>query len=158
MSLGRFAIHRNDAMKKVSSLVVSVMVLGLIWCLIPNYVRYVVPDGFRGFINIVQDSSADPVKQHLFILTIDVPPSGKIEVKSLKSLRAWCVFDASYVSGEALPVYFPGDNENKGVGLWIMGPPAGDRLYAFVGSHREMRKYVEKNGNRIYQSPPLDPN
>lgn len=121
-------------------------------------VTYVIPDGFRGFVNVVEDpASSSKLSVSLNGVVVDVPESGRVEIQSIELLRKWNVVSAQFESGEELEVRIPNVHDEDGFAFWIMGVPAGERLYAFVGTRGEVREFVEKQENRIYRSPPLDP-
>lgn len=120
-------------------------------------IAYVLSDDFYGFVNVVETSSGIELEPSIDGLVINVPPSGRVEVKSIGLLRKWNLIRARYSSGINLPVFIQGVHEENDFGFWVMGVPAGERLYAFVGNREDLRAFVEKNRKTIYRAPPLDP-
>lgn len=121
-------------------------------------VVYVIPDGFTGFVNVVESATAEEtLSPTLQGLVVKIPASGRLEVRSIEPLRKWSVVTAHFVSGKPLEVFNPSIHKANDFGFWMMGVPAGDRLYAFVGTQEEMRMFVEDHGERIFRAPPLDP-
>jgi hypothetical protein len=120
-------------------------------------ITYVVPDGFRGFINVVEKPTSDnKLSVSLKGVIVEVPASGRVEVQSINILRKWNLVSAQFESGEEIEVRIPNVHDEVGFAFWMMGVPSGERLYSFIGTRDEMREFVKEQENRIYRSPPLD--
>ena len=122
-------------------------------------VVYVFPDDFRGFVNLVESPDGIVLGPSLRGLVVEVPTSGRVEVKSIDILEKWRFTRAQYVSGMPLEVFVrrPKYYKDSDFGYWMMGVPAGERLYGFVGTREEMGAFVRRHGSRIYRATPLDP-
>ena len=122
-------------------------------------VNYVFPDDFRGFVNVVESPDGIELVPSLGGLVIEVPTSGRVDVKSIDLLRNWNIIEAQYVSGKLLKVFVrkPKYFKESDFGYWLMPVPAGERLYAFVGTREEMEAFAERYESIIYRSPSLDP-
>jgi hypothetical protein len=143
----------------------SGLVLGVVLVLVAGRelmarnVEYVLPDDFRGFVNVLEEAGGIELKPSLEGLVIEVPQSGRLGVKSIDLLRKWNVVEARYASGKPLKVFVRNAKhyEESDFGFWLMGVPAGERLYAFVGRRDEMEAFVQQHEGKIYRSPPVDP-
>ena len=146
-------------MRAIGFIVVIAAVIFLGREVMARIVNYVFPDDFRGFVNVVESPDGVALVPSLRGLVIKVPASGRVEVKSIDLLRKWSITKAQYVSGKPLKVFVrkPKYYKRSDFGYWMMGVPAGERLYAFVGTRKEMQTFVAQHGSRIFSVPPLDP-
>jgi hypothetical protein len=67
-------------------------------------VHFVVPDQFKGTIEISQDLNGIALSSKSNIYTVTIPADGKLRVKSLKPLNNSHMMAASYASGNPLPL------------------------------------------------------
>lgn len=153
------AILQNETMRIIGIIIVITAIIFLGREVMTRIVIYVFPDDFCGFLNVVESPDGVVLVPSLRGLVIEVPTSGRVEVKSIDLLRKWSYTKAKYVSGKSLKVFVrkPKYYKESEFGYWMMGVPAGERLYAFVGTRKEMETFVARFGSRIYQAPPLDP-
>jgi hypothetical protein len=111
-------------------------------------VHFVVPDGFRGRIDMVLDT-----KHGSRIVTQDgrytfvIPASGTLRVQSLRSLQRWHTATAAYASGHVLPVVGTAGT-NSMIGFFEIGSSATsgnngagstESVVCFVGTASEAR-------------------
>jgi len=66
-------------------------------------IRFIVPNGFKGKFDIIQDPKSGVVLTNRGgTLTCVVPPTGQLHVRSLKPFGKWHSETASYADGTAL--------------------------------------------------------
>ncbi len=105
----------------------------LIWLLLgcgpmkPTSIHFVIPDDFIGRIDIVHDSAKGmPLEQNHNALTIEIPKSGQLQVRSLSVLQSPHTLSASFRSGRQLPVNLDNATSNDArVCLWPLGSISG---------------------------------
>jgi hypothetical protein len=111
-------------------------------------VHFVVPDGFRGRIDIVRDTKhGSQIELQDGRYTIVVPASGTLRVRSFRSLQRWHTTTAAYASGMTLPVTGTAGT-NTDIGFFELGSSAAsssngarspESVVCFVGTLSEAR-------------------
>src|SRR5687768_7802659 len=88
-------------------------------------VHFIVPDGFRGRIDIVLDAKqGSRIETHDGTYVLIIPASGTLRVRSLQSLDRWHTATAAYVSGTSLPVLAGTGGTNSTIGFYELGSSA----------------------------------
>lgn len=110
-------------------------------------VHFVVPDGFRGRIDIVLDTKhGSRMEAQDGRYTFIIPASGTFRVQSLQPLEKWHSTTAAYVSGTTLPVVAETGGTNSTIGFFQFGSSATSRsdnsdsthtVVCFVGTAAE---------------------
>ena len=112
-------------------------------------VHFIVPDGFRGRIDIVLDTKyGSQIKTQDGRNTYVIPASGTLRVHSFRSLQRWHTTTAAYASGMTLPVIGTAGTNNT-VAFFELGASATsgsngadstESVVCFVGTIPEARK------------------
>lgn len=106
-------------------------------------VVFVVPDGYCGLVDIVQDENGARLWPSLRGVVINIPESGVCRVKSLSLLRRLSISYAYESSGTALPtsILF-----QRGAGrrfwAWCSTP---NHIYYYVGTWTEADQFVKEH-------------
>ena len=111
-------------------------------------VHFVVPDGFRGRIDIVLDTKhGSRIETQDGRYTLVIPASGTLRVQSFRSLQRWHTTTAAYASGRALPVIGTAGT-NSTIAFFELGSSATsgnkgagstESVVCFVGTASEAR-------------------
>ena len=88
-------------------------------------VHFIVPDGFRGRIDIFLDTKQGaPVELKEGRYTLIIPASGVLRVQSFLPFDRWHTATAVYASGTTLPVYAGTAGTNSTFGFYELGSSA----------------------------------
>lgn len=116
-----------------------------------NDIVFVIPNDFKGFIQVVKAEDGEDFSQSGATFDIYVPPSGISKIPDLKPFRSTHTSKARYVNGGTLSVVILGSdivNENC---FWVLNTPPADKVYFFVGTHEEVFRFLEEHRNEIYK-------
>jgi len=102
-------------------------------------VRFVVPDGFRGRIEIIEAKDAEEVGLDRGEYLYRIPEGGILRVRKAVGFGHWHKTYAFFSSGRELSVGFTTDPEGV-PGEIAFYELTGSRF--FVGTRKEMRQYV----------------
>lgn len=108
---------------------------------------FVVPDGYCGLVDIVQDEKGDRLWPSLRGLVVNIPESGVCRVKSLSLLRRWSMSYAYERSGETLqvsPLFSKGDGRR----FWeLYATP--NHIYYYVGTRMDAGQFVKEHSKAM---------
>ena len=108
---------------------------------------FIVPDGYCGLVDIVQDEKGDRLWPSLRGLVVNIPESGVCRVKSLSSLRRWSISYAYERSGTILPVsalFYKGGGRR----FWELYSTS-NHIYYYVGTRMEAGHFVKENSKAM---------
>ncbi len=103
-------------------------------------VRFVVPDGFRGRIEILEAKDAEEVGLDRGEYLYRVPEGGILRVRKVVGFGSWHKTYAFFSSGREIPVRFTSDPERVPgeIAFYELGGSS-----FFVGTRNEMLQYVK---------------
>lgn len=106
-------------------------------------VEYVLPDGYRGEVEIVQDEHGAPLPIERGVAVCYIPTDGVLEIDTLNAFRRWHRETARYSSGQMIPLKETSDTTiaPSKVVLYNLGRSA-TTIRFFVGTRSEMLENV----------------
>ncbi len=106
-------------------------------------VRFVVPDGFRGPVQILETGGGRSIVLEGSEYVYRIPSNGILQVAKAVGFAEWHAEHASFSSGEPLRVGQTSDPEEfAGEVVFYSLGSTHTRFRFFVGTHSEMVKYV----------------
>jgi hypothetical protein len=120
--------------------------LALVGCAEPSGppVRFEVPSGFRGAVQIVEARGGENVLRANGEYVYHIPTNGVLHVARALGLRAWHVERAFFSSGQQLPVEQTSEPERlPGEVVFYSLGTTQSRFMFFVGTHSEMLTHVK---------------
>lgn len=102
-------------------------------------VRFIVPDGFRGRIQLSEAKEGQEIGVDHGDYLYRIPQGGILKVRKIAGLEHWHKTYAYFLSGQELPVRFTTDPEGT-LGEVAFYELSGSRF--FVGTRTEMLEYV----------------
>ena len=108
-------------------------------------VRFEVPNGYRGFLRIVEDSNGIEIEEKDRLALVKFPVTGLVKVKSLSIFRRYFIGRAQFADG--LEITFAAVEEKKvsGLTLWLLSQPVAPEIYLFLGTREEAALYRKEH-------------
>lgn len=135
---------------KLLTSIILMLGLGLVYyftssMLMAQKIHFIVPDEFRGLITVRSAAGALDFSGKLV-----VPENGEILVSEISRDSKNYSITAEWNSGETLKVKSIGELIPDQIFLWILSYPSKPRMYFYVGTHQELKRFWEENYELLY--------
>jgi len=117
-------------------------------------IHVIIPDGYRGMIEVERRSDAPPIPSRDDILELHIPPSGVLQVSDVGPLAQWHRTQAQWADGTALPAAEGPPGSSTLVRLHTIGADDQGSAWFLVGTDSEARRALAATG---WAAGPLPP-
>jgi hypothetical protein len=141
-------------MKKTATIVGTsflavIMIIGSIFYL-ESKVAIILPVNFRGLIRIsLNDHDSEGIERGFFTLSVRIPMSGELNVKTLAEFRKLRRYEVHNENGMETKQAFLGSSQT-GIKFWHLNSPPKEQVYFFVGTFDEMDAFLKSHEQDLY--------
>lgn len=110
-------------------------------------VHLIVPDGFTGLIQILEDPSGEAASLEEGEYVYRIPIDGILKVRIILGFERWHYTVATFASGKRLPVY--PENQPQDVALFEIGSSSSGKTFLFVGTEQQKERTMKDSFNLL---------